>query len=236
MRSLSRDPSFFSAFFLTYDDLGRDSARQHIARSAAILDHVVQLILASHETTLALDIPYMERDLCSFILHRRPAVEDLQQMERLVFAVLTNADHGEPTAEDVSFRMSVCDNFCLCVMSEFLHRYKEAHIDCAYEFLHLMERGAFARYDMLAAAILDGSILYRDDLYHAEGPINLFIRRMFAAMQVVALMANDVEPVCVWPEATDSTCQVIAPEAQGLWSAITRRLCAIVRRFLGKGR
>lgn len=230
MNFLNCDPSFFSAFFLTYDDLGRDGARQHIARSAAILDHVVQLILASHETTLALDIPYMERDLCNFILHRRPDVEGLQQIERLVFAVLMNADHGALTAEDVSFRMSVCDNFCLCVMSEFLHRYKETHIECAYDFILLMECGAFTGYDTLAAAILDGGASYHD-----EEQIQLFIRRMFAAMQIVALMANDVEPVFVWPDAvSDESEQATVPKMQGFMSSITRKLCAMVRRFLGK--
>lgn len=230
MHSLNCKPSFFSAFFLTYDDLGRDSARQHIAHSAAILDHVVQLILASHETTLALDISYMERDLCDFILHRRPDVEDLQQMERLVFAVLTNADHGVLTAEDVSFRMSVCDNFCLCVMSEFLHRYKETHIECACDFFLLMECGAFTSYDTLAATLFD-----RGALCHDEGQMNLFIRRMFAAMQIVALMANDVEPVFVWPETvSDEGRQTTAPKLQSLVSSITRRLCAAVRHFLRK--
>lgn len=230
MRSLTCDESFFSAFFLTYNDLSKDKARQYIAQSSAVLDHITQLIFASSETTLALDIPYMERDLRDFVLHRRPDVENLQQMERLVFAILTNADQGELTAEQVSFRMAVCDNFCLCIMSEFLHRYGERHIEHAYDLILLTQGESFAHYSNSAYSVLSGDVS-RDAQW-----MDAFVRRMFAAMKLVALMANDVEPISVWekPPAIVER-HIDQVKAHGFFSALMRALRSGMRRLLGRG-
>ena len=220
---MQHSASFFSPFFLSFSDLEHDDSRQQISNATQILDDI-----AHDLSTDELGLYREERDLHSFLLHRKPGVVTREQIERIFYAVVANADRSEPTVEDIAIRISVIDNFILSVFAEFLHRFNETYMEIVYDLIFHLESAAAIDHIALAHEILTNGG-ESDGLHH-------FIDKIMSAMHVVAYMANQIEPIPVWRCFSDQEQEQSNQESGTLLRRIARRvlvgLCTGFRRFI----